>query len=76
MSVCSLKYPITGMGDRFGALLLSLMALQLVLVDQNPFQPCFFIFAAKQYLLDMHGVWVFKSRKFKVLRPVKKPGSY
>ena len=30
-------YVSTGMGDRFSALLVSLMPLQLVLVDQNPF---------------------------------------
>ena len=35
-------YISTGMGDRFSTLLMSLMALQLVLVDQNPFWPCFF----------------------------------
>ena len=33
-------YVSTGMGDRFSALLLSPMALQLTLVDRNPFQPC------------------------------------
>ena len=31
----------TLMGDRFSALLVSLMALQLTLVDRNPFRPCF-----------------------------------
>ena len=30
-----------GIGDRSSALLMSLMALQLMLVDQNPFWPCF-----------------------------------
>ena len=30
----------TRMGDRFSALLVSLMALQLTLVDQNSFRPC------------------------------------
>ena len=30
------------MGDHFSALLLSLMALRLALVDRNPFQPCYF----------------------------------
>ena len=30
-------YVNTGMGDRLSALLVSLMALQLTLVDQNPF---------------------------------------
>ena len=33
-------YVRTGMGDRFSVLLMSLMALQLMLVDRNPFQPC------------------------------------
>ena len=28
------------MGDRLSALLVSLMALQLMLVDRNPFRPC------------------------------------
>ena len=28
------------MGDQFSALLVSLMALRLALVDQNPFLPC------------------------------------
>ena len=31
----------TGMEDRLGVLLLSLMALRLTLVNQNPFHPCF-----------------------------------
>ena len=35
-------YISIGMGDRFGARLVSRMALQLMLVDQNPFQPFFF----------------------------------
>ena len=30
------------MGDRLSVLLVSLIALRLVLVDRNPFQPCFF----------------------------------
>ena len=30
----------TGMGDHFSALLVSLIALRLVLVDRNPFRPC------------------------------------
>ena len=30
-----------GMGDRLSALLVSLMALGLALVDRNPFWPCF-----------------------------------
>ena len=33
-------YVSTGMGDRFGALLVSLMALRLTLIDQNPFWSC------------------------------------
>ena len=33
-------YISTGMGDRFGVLLVSLMALQLALVDRNQFRPC------------------------------------
>ena len=33
-------YVNTGLGDLFSALLLSLKALWLALVDQNPFQPC------------------------------------
>ena len=32
------------LGDRFGALLMPLMALQLALVDQNPFRPCLMSF--------------------------------
>ena len=35
-------YISTGMGDCFGALVVSLMALWLALVDQNPFRPCLF----------------------------------
>ena len=34
-------YISTGMGDSFGALLMSLMALRLTLSDRNPFRPCF-----------------------------------
>ena len=36
----SSKWVNTEMGDRFCALVVSLMALQLALVDQNPFWPC------------------------------------
>ena len=35
-------YVSTGMGDRFSALLVSLMALWLTLVDQNLFRPYLF----------------------------------
>ena len=34
----------TGMGDRISALLVSLMALRLALVDPNPLCPCLAIF--------------------------------
>ena len=33
-------YVITLMGDHLSALLMSLMALRLTLVDRNPFRPC------------------------------------
>ena len=36
-------YISTWMGDRTSELLMSLMTLQLALVDQNPFQPVFII---------------------------------
>ena len=45
-------YVSTWMGDRFSALTQSLMALQLVLVDRNPFQPCFFFLSP-----DYHELW-------------------
>ena len=35
-----MSYVSTRMGDYFSALLVSLMALQLALMDQNPFRPC------------------------------------
>ena len=41
-------YLSTGMADRFGALLVSLMALWLALVDQNPFLPCYIWQSVKQ----------------------------
>ena len=34
-------YVSTGMGDRLGVLLVSLIALRLVLVDRNKFRSCF-----------------------------------
>ena len=37
-------YVSTGMGDRFSAVLVSLMALGLALVDQKPFWPCLLFF--------------------------------
>ena len=37
----AMGYISRGMGDRFSALLVSLMALLHMLVDQNSFQPCF-----------------------------------
>ena len=33
-------YVSTWMGDHLSTLLVSLMAKELVLVDQNPFRPC------------------------------------
>ena len=36
-----MAYISTGMGNRFCALLVSLMALWLTLVEINPFWPCF-----------------------------------
>ena len=36
----AMGYISTGMDDRFNALLVSVMAFQLALVNQNPFQPC------------------------------------
>ena len=36
-------YVSTGMGDRLSELPVSLMALRLTLVDQNPFQPCLLV---------------------------------
>ena len=44
------KYSI-GMGDRFGALLMYLMAVWLTLVDWNPFWPCFSYKQHKKYEL-------------------------
>ena len=47
MSICSLKssgnggYISTGMGDHLSDLLMSLMALQLALVERNPFSALF-----------------------------------
>ena len=37
----AMGYVGTGMGDHFSALLVSLMALRLRLVDRNPFRPGF-----------------------------------
>ena len=39
-SEAAMGYISAGMGDHFSALLVSLMALQFMLVDQNPFRPC------------------------------------
>ena len=36
-----MSYVSTWMGDPFSVLLISLMALWLTLLDQNPFRPCF-----------------------------------
>ena len=36
-----MDYISTGMDDHSSALLLSLMALQLTLIDRNPFRPCY-----------------------------------
>ena len=41
VKLSSMGYISTGMGDRFGALLVSLMALRRALVDRNPFLPCY-----------------------------------
>ena len=40
-------YISTGMGDCFGALLVSLMALRLALVYQNPFWPSLHHFSVR-----------------------------
>ena len=57
-------YVSTWMGDRFSALLVSLMALQLMLVDQNPFRPCFCPICMV-YLTVLMSLW------FSVSLPVK-----
>ena len=44
-------YFSTWMGDSFSALLVSLMALWLALVDRNPFEPC--------YLLDLVKISIY-----------------
>ena len=38
-------YISSGMGDRFGVQVVSLMALQLAIVDRNPFRPCLLSFS-------------------------------
>ena len=40
LSCAAMGYISTGMGNLFGALPVSLMALRLTQVDQNPFRPC------------------------------------
>ena len=42
----AMTYISTEMGDRFSALLVSLMALRIALVDRNPFWPCFVYFSS------------------------------
>ena len=45
----------TGMGDRFSALLMSVMALRLALVDQTPLRSCF----VKLYLLVFENSYLY-----------------
>ena len=49
-------YISTGTGDRFCALIMFLMALELMLVDQKPFQYVFFF---KFLSPDIHKNWHF-----------------
>ena len=42
-------YINTGMGDQFGAPHVFLMALRLMLVDRNPFQPCLKLDSKDEY---------------------------
>ena len=41
-------YVSTRIGNHFSALLVSLMALHLMLVDQNPFRLCFILLFVKR----------------------------
>ena len=49
-----MDYVSTWMGDRLSALLVSLMALQLTLVDRNPFWLCSkFVTVRTQMIVDL-----------------------
>ena len=52
-------YINTGMGDRFGALIVSLMALQLTLVDLNPFQPGLHLLYASYHVFDKSNNYIY-----------------
>ena len=61
-------YIDTGMGDSFSALLVSLMALQLMLVDRNPFRPYLLLFLqnrdVKQLTREIFGLDSFCEVRF------------
>ena len=44
----------TWIGDRFSALLVFLMALQLAPADRNPFHPCYLLFIISSGFLSMY----------------------
>ena len=46
----AMGYVSTGMGEHFSTLLLSLMALQLALLDRNSFRPCSVLIPRVKYL--------------------------
>ena len=50
-------YVSTGLGGCFGALPMSLMALWLELLDQNPFRPCLCLFIDLSWIY--HGSIVY-----------------
>ena len=57
-----------GMGDHLSALLVSLMPLQLALVDRNPVQPCFQFMSAEgcfTFIIHHFVFYGFKISMFK-----------
>ena len=74
-------YISTWMGDRLSALLMSLMAVRLMLVDRNPFRACYITgrlvkgYQDMKVCLYIKYIYIYKV-KVGVLRPVQQPGSY
>ena len=54
-----MSYVSTEMGDRLSELLVSVMALWLTLVDQNPFWPCHWISIRTRTMHHLEGYFKF-----------------
>ena len=64
-------YVSTWIGDHFSALLLSLMTLQLMLVDRKPFHPCSLWLQNRPVILVVHKLPLESKYQLRVMPRLK-----